>query len=267
MPIEASLTRRWFLASLCALGGLVTGCGTETSTEKKTVALLAAASTREVMHELALRFERETGISVTVSTGSSNALAQQIVSGAPADVYLSANRQWIDEIDQAGLVAEQRLLFSNELVLIVPKDRAGSFASPDDLRSSALERIALAGENVPAGKYAEQALRSLGFFDALRAAGKIVRGHDVRQTLSFVERGEVDAGIVYATDARLSDAVVVAFRFDAATHEPIEYPLALLKSDRDNPVAKQFFEYLCSDTVAEVITKYGFRPAPSGKGD
>ncbi len=267
MPIEASLTRRWFLASLCALGGLVTGCGTETPTEKKTVTLLAAASTRDVMHELALRFERESGISVTVSTGSSNTLAQQIVSGAPADVYLSANRQWIDEIDQAGLVAEQRLLFSNELVLIVPKDRAGSIASLEDLRTGTLERIALAGENVPAGKYAEQALTALGIFDALRTEGKIVRGHDVRQTLSFVERGEVDAGIVYATDARLSDAVVVAFAFDAAAHEPIEYPLALLKSDRDNPAAKRFFEYLCSDAAQEVYAKHGFRPAPAGKGE
>ena len=126
------------------------------------------------------------------------------------------------------------------------------------MKNASGKRIAVAGPTVPAGIYARQALKKLKLLDMLEADKKIVAGDNVRVTLTYVERGEVEAGIVYATDARISDKVEQVYTFAADTHEPIRYPLVLLKSGQTSTSARAFFEYLQSAKAKEIFEKQGF---------
>ena len=127
----------------------------------------------------------------------------------------------------------------------------------DGLASEKIERLALAGEKVPAGMYAEQALRALGHYERLVEQNRIARGQDVRVTLSYVERGEAEAGVVYATDARISDDVEVVAEFPASTHEPISYPAVLLDS-ASSEGAEEFYRFLFSPAAADIFRQHGF---------
>lgn len=226
--------------------------------------LLAAASTKNAVEELAASFEKQTGTRVLVSTGPSNALAAQIASGAPADLFLSANEKWSEHIQEQGLAEEVTPLLTNGLALIVPRDNPGQVKSPTELPSRRVKRVALAGENVPAGIYAEQALRDLGLYDLLVEANKIVRGQDVRVTLNYVARGEADAGIVYDTDARIEANVIVVDRFDPKSYDPIVYPLVLIKRERSGADARKLYEYFRSPESAKTFEKYGLQSLMGG---
>ena len=228
------------------------------------VTVLAAASTKEAVEQIASEHERETNREVDVSVGASNALAQQILAGAPADLFLSASEEWADSVAEENLVAERVDLLANRLVLIVPNGNPAGVQSPQDLLGERVERIAIAGENVPAGTYAEQALTALDLFAKLEEAGKLARGHDVRATLTFVERGEAEAGIVYATDAIIAGDVETVYEFDAATHDPIVYPLVLTNEGAANPAAKKLFERFPSPEARAAFRDRGFEPLPIG---
>ncbi|HUG93121.1 MAG TPA: molybdate ABC transporter substrate-binding protein [Planctomycetaceae bacterium] len=248
-----------------ALVGCLPGCADNgTAADRNTILVLAAASTADALREAADVFERDTGVRVRISSGPSNGLAQQILSGAPADIHISAAERWMTALDDAGFVAESRPFLSNRLVLAVPRGSPAALRTPDDLSADAVQRVALAGEDVPDGAYAEQALRSLGVFASLQSKRRLVRGHDVRAVLSYVERGEVDAGIVYASDARASQAVEVVHTFDPATHDAIIYPVGLLKSGADRAAARRFFEFLDTPRAAEVFRRHGLTPIPGG---
>jgi molybdate transport system substrate-binding protein len=224
--------------------------------------LLAAASTTEAMQEVAALFEKKSGAKVEINPGASNALAQQIIAGAPADVFLSANEKWADEVKKHRLAAEARPLLGNRLAIVVPRGNPAGVRSPADLTADSVKQVALAGEQVPAGFYADQALKSLDLAAKLAEAKKIVRGADVRITLSYVERGEVEAGIVYATDARISDKVETVYTFDPATHDALVYPAVLVKRDGAEPAAaaREFFEFLFSAEAGAVFRRHGFLP-------
>jgi molybdate transport system substrate-binding protein len=208
--------------------------------------------------EIRRRFEEETGVKVTVSPGGSNTLASQIIAGAPADLFLSANQQWVGAVEDKQLVAKSQHLLTNRLVLVVPKGNPDQVGSPDDLKSPKLRKLALAGAKVPAGMYADQALRSLKLLDDLVRGQKIARGHDVRVALTYVELGEASAGIVYATDASASPKVDIIYTFPKEAHEEIAYPLVLLKQGAENPAARRFFEYLSGEAATAVFERYGF---------
>lgn len=242
---------RSFLAFVLLLPGIVSA---------ETVTVLAAASTKDALTEVAQAFQEETGIEIKISPGASNNLAQQIIHGAPADVFISASPEWVAAIDKEGLVAEQVSLLENQLVMITGKN-SPPVASPDDLKQENIRHVALAGEKVPAGMYAQQALTFHKVYEFLETAGRIVRGEDVRTTLAYVERGEAEAGIVYATDARIAPNVTVAYTFDAASHDPIVYPAALLADAKGNPAAKRFFDHLSTPAASEIFAKHGFVPA------
>jgi molybdate transport system substrate-binding protein len=242
------------------------GCGKE---RKNTVSMpndfaadplviLAAASTKDAVEELAVEFERQAGTRVRVSAGPSNALARQIVSGAATDLFLSANEEWAEHVAEQGLAEATAPLLTNQLVLIVPRDNPANIQSAADLAGSRVKRVALAGESVPAGMYAEQALRALGLYGPLMDDKKVVRGQDVRTTLGYVERGEVDAGIVYSTDAKIAKQVAILSEFDLKSYDPIVYPLVLVKRDRPNPTARRLFEFLRSPDAAAVFKQFGF---------
>lgn len=248
-----------FLAALSA------GCNSAapTNDSKPAITVLIAASMASAVEDIARQFTEQTGQRVVVSPGASNALAQQILSGAPADVFLSAAQNWADEIEKAGLAAQQRPLFRNALVLVVPQGNPAGVHAPYDLLKAEVERIALAGEHVPAGKYADQALKSLDLAEKLADAGKIVRGLDVRATLNHIERGEVEAGIVYATDALISTQVEVVHTFEESLHDKVVYPVVLLRRTDHSTPGREFFEYLNSPDAAAVLRKAGFLPLTS----
>ena len=259
-PLNA--VRQFPLIALLML--LLTGCGGDTpigNRSDSSAIVLVAASTSDAMADLATRFEADNpAMHVTSVPGPSNALARQILSGAPADLYLSANQQWADEVQHAGLAIDSRPLLGNDLVLIVPSANPGAVHAPADLTGPAVRHVALAGEHVPAGIYATQALRQLGLLDAL--ADRMVRGNDVRAALAWVERGEAEAGVVYATDARMSPGVVAVHTFQPGLHDAIVYPLVRLTHGRDNAAAAAFADYLLTDDAAAVLAAHGFRRLP-----
>ncbi|MBN2477488.1 MAG: molybdate ABC transporter substrate-binding protein [Pirellulales bacterium] len=232
------------------------GCGKEAPARVR-VELLGAASTTNVLDEIMARFEQKQAVEVRANYAASSTLAQQIENGAPADVFLSANVKWADYLQQRGLVAKRRNLLGNRLVVIVPVDSRVDVAKVEDLQQDQVERIALADPDAaPAGMYAKQALVKLGLWDALDK--KVVSAADVRRALIFVETGAAQAGIVYATDAALSDSVKVPVEIDPRLTSPVVYPLVLLTQGADRPEARALFEYLGGPEAAEIFRKHGF---------
>lgn len=235
-------------------------CRDQPSPPRVTLTVAAAASLHEVVEELDSLYRAEhPDVAVRATFGASGALRQQIEHGAPIDVFISASDRHVDELERAGLVeARSRRAFAgNELVLIVPQ----SFPSPvhgfGDLASPQVRRVGLgAPESVPAGEYAEQTLRSLGL--AAAVAPKAVYAQNVRQVLAYVERGEVDAGIVYRTDAAASRRVRIAAAAPPATHAPITYPLVLVARGAHPDQARAYAAFLLGPRGREVLARRGF---------
>ena len=170
----------------------------------ETVRVAAAISLKDALSQIAKDYESQTGAHVEFTFGSSGQLAAQIKSGAPIDLFISAANQQVDDLVKDGLLqnATRRPVIGNRLVLIAPADNPASVKNFESLASTSVTKIAL-GEprSVPAGQYAQQVLNALGLLEKLKE--KLVYGSNVRQVLAYVERGEVSAGIVYATDGRL----------------------------------------------------------------
>ena len=218
----------------------------------------AAASTKEIMEALATEFTQQHKTEVQINPGPSSNLATQILAGAPVDLFLSANRQWAEKVQAEGKVQAMAPLLSNRLVLVVPKANPAGITKLEHLANDRLKKLALAGEKVPAGQYADQALTKLNLLEELSKQGKIARGQDVRSALSYVERGEAEAGIVYATDVAAASGVVIACEFDPALHDEIVYVLVLLKREEASPAAQQYYEFLQSPAADALYTKFGF---------
>lgn len=229
------------------------------TTVESSITVFAAASLTDTITTLADSFQSDTGIPVKCSFASSSTLARQIQAGAPVDIFLSANVEWMNVVERDGLIdRNSRIdLLGNTLVIIAPQNDTFAFDPQRDAKfEDAFEgRIAIGDpDHVPAGIYAKQALTSLGSWDVF--ADRIVFAGDVRGVLMFVERGEVAAGIVYATDARMSDRVSVVAELPTNLHDSIVYPAAL--TDGASQSAKQFFNYLRSDDAAVVFRDAGF---------
>lgn len=241
--------------AMCLAVILLCSCGpvVDQARPQRTITILAAASLTDAIEEVADAWTQQSGNVVRISVGPSNALAQQILAGAPADVYLSANEKWADVLVEQDRVEKQVPLLSNRLVWIVPQTNHAGIANPDEITTKAT-RIALAGENVPAGIYADQALRAAGLLDQL--TGRIVRGNDVRTTLAYIARGEVDAGIVYATDAAATDQVVVLGELDPESYDAIRYPALVLQGADES--AGAFFGFLQSPAAREIFQRHHF---------
>lgn len=247
---------------LYVLACALVGCGSQPTdnSDAANVVVLGAASTKDALRAMAeqAQLASKTPLTVEISTGPSHALAQQILSGAPADIYVSANRRWADEVQRAGLAAESIDWLGNALVVIVPSESNLNLDGLEDLLSEKVARVAVAGENVPAGIYAKQALTYYQLWEPLAASGKLVRGHDVRSTLAYAERGEVDAAIVYGTDARLTDRVRIVARLDPASHAAIVYSLVRVAAVDASPAADKFFEFLQGSAAQKIAEDFGF---------
>jgi molybdate transport system substrate-binding protein len=226
--------------------------------------VFAAASLKEALDEQVIRFQADAGSKVVVSYGASNALAKQIEAGAPVDVILSADVDWIDYLDARKLLRQgTRInLLGNRLVLIAPADSTPSLRiAPGFGLAAALAggRLAMANpDSVPAGKYGRDALQSLGVWADIQP--HIARTENVRAALVLVARGEAPFGIVYATDALAEPKVRIVDTFPDDTHAPIVYPVAIVATSR-SPYARRFIENLASPAARTVWLRHGFAMA------
>ncbi|MGR3295341.1 MAG: molybdate ABC transporter substrate-binding protein, partial [Candidatus Bathyanammoxibius sp.] len=202
------------------------------------ILVFVAASLTDAMNEIKARFEERTGARVFMSFGSSGTLYRQIVNGAPADVFISASDTQVDALELEGLALPdtRREILTNGLVIITHMDNTLEIKRPEDLTRQGVGRIAI-GEpgSVPAGSYAKEALVNLGLWDALHA--KIVPALDVRAVLAYVERKAAGAGIVYSTDATISERVRVVYEFPEDSHTKIIYPAVIMKETRSEGLA------------------------------
>lgn len=229
--------------------------------EPARVVVFAAASMTEAVQALADRFAARSGVTVLPSFAASSALARQIENGAPADVYISADQRWMDRLAGQRLIdADSRCeLARNRLVLIAPKDSTLALTiAPGFPLAAALgdARLAIGDpDHVPAGIYGRQALERLGVWRTVE--NRLVRSVDVRAALALVARGEVPAGVVYATDAAIGGQVRVVDTFPAASHDPIVYPVGRTAATQ-NPAAGDFLAFITSDEGRAVLAGYGF---------
>lgn len=235
-------------------------CSSLSARAEEAVRVFAAASLTSALTDIAAQWKQGGHAAPTLAFAASSALAKQIEAGAPADVFASADRKWMDYLQQRGRIeASTRAdLLGNTLVLIAPKGRrfhAEMRKGYDFAR--AFDGRLCTGEPgvVPVGVYARQSLEALGWWEAIEP--RIVGTDDVRTALNFVERGECAAGIVYATDAAISGEVETIATFPEDTHEAIVYPIALVRNAR--PQAREFLRHLqTSNEAAAVFERYGF---------
>lgn len=255
------------LVTTLLLLALLTACSnTETSKESSSkqpvdLTVSAAASLQDALVELQKTYEKEhTDVNVQFNFGGSGALKQQIAQGAPVDVFFSAASEPFDALVQSGDIekSKQVNLLANELVLITPKDTNNNIQSFKDLTTA--KKIALGTpESVPAGQYGRETLEALKLWT--RIEDKIVYTKDVRQVLTYVESGNVDAGLVYETDARTSDKVQLVATAKSDTHQPIIYPVGIIKDSKHPKEAQAFYDFLQSDEAMKTFEKYGFKGA------
>lgn len=221
--------------------------------------LSAAASLQDALTDIqSLYAQQQPNVSLTYNFGSSGSLQQQIEQGAPVDVFISAASKQMDALQDKGLLLNEtrKNLLTNQIALVTPKAEA----APKDfqaLTAETVNTIAIGDpESVPAGKYAEEVLTSLGILQQVKP--KLILAKDVRQVLSYVETGNADAGLVYITDAKVSDAVNVAALASKESHAPIVYPVAVLKNSKNLEAAQAFVQFLSQAKAKTVFEQYGF---------
>ena len=227
------------------------------------VTVFAAASLKNALDEIDARYQALGAAKAAISYASSSALAKQVESGAPADIFISADLDWMDYVEKRSLVkaGTRTNLLRNEIVLIAPADSKASFTIGPKFPLAKLlgdGRLAMGDpDHVPAGKYGKAALEALEVWPSV--ANRIARAENVRAALNFVARGEAPFGVVYRTDAAAEKNVRIAGAFPGNTHPPIVYPAALL-SGGNSPAAEKYFQFLKSTEAQAIFRKHGFVP-------
>ncbi|KGR78604.1 molybdate ABC transporter substrate-binding protein [Ureibacillus sinduriensis] len=236
------------------------GCAPTNPDKMNTVVLTvsAASSLQNVLEELAVEFQKKHSyIDIQYNFGASGALVKQIEQGAPADVIISASTEQFNKLNMAGLIQEGTTLISNELVLITGNNGSVSLQKIEDLKSNRVEKISIGAPSiVPAGSYAKQALEHLDLWTELES--KFVYAKDVRQVLTYVESGNVQAGFVYHTDAIGSDKVKIISTINEEILDSISYPIGIVNHAGSPTEAKKFYEFLQSEEIKDIWVKYGF---------
>jgi len=228
------------------------------------VTVSAAISLKDALDEIShLYSTQHPGAELHFNLGGSGTLQRQIEQGAPVDIFISASPKEMDSLQSQGLLLPntRKNLARNSVVLIVPAGST-SISSFQDLTKAAVKTVAVGEpQTVPAGKYAHEVLTHFGIYDQLKQ--KLVLAKDVRQVLTYVETGNADAGIVYATDAKISKKVIVVATAPEDSHSPVVYPAAVIKNSKNAAAAKTFLDFLASEKARTVFQKYGFIPAGS----
>ena len=232
--------------------------------ESRELLVSAAISLADVLRELKGEYEaRYPGVTVTYNFGASGTLQAQIEQGAPVDVFASAGEAQVNALEQKGLLlsGSRRVFAGNAAVLVVPRNARTPIAGFSDLTRPEVTWISIGNPaSVPAGAYAKQILENLGVW--ARIQGKIVIAENVRQVLTYVEQGNADAGIVYATDAASSGGVTVVAKAPEGSSEPIAYPVAGIAGTRYPEDARAFVEMLAGPEGRTILARYSFLPPP-----
>jgi molybdate transport system substrate-binding protein len=254
---------KWFLL----LGVLLLAACTETPSPPenskrkasvKEVTVFAAASLTDVVSDLKAALERSGEFKVKASFGATSDLARQIIEGAPADVFIAADLDWMNTLRQRdALDGKDRVVARNTLVCVARAEGANA-SKPSELNSSQFQRIAIADEHVPAGKYARTALKFYGVHDKLK--GRFVGQKDVRAVVQAVSSGECDAGIVYATDAKAGKDIRTLFAFEQKSYPFVVYPAAVCAGSTNKEAARAFLEYLSGKEAKAAFAARGFGP-------
>lgn len=225
------------------------------------IVISAAASMQDVLEAIKLLYlQRYPQTEIIFNFGSSGSLQHQIEQGAPIDIFISAAPQQMNYLAKKKLLLSEsrQNLLKNQMVLVVPKN---NYLINDfkDLTSNSIEQIAL-GEprSVPAGQYAQEILTNLDIIDDIQP--KAVYGKDVRQVLNYVASGNIEAGIVYRSDAAIAKQVKVVATAPKKTHSPVVYPVAIVKDSKHPQVAQQMLQFLFSSEAQEIFQQYGFSP-------
>lgn len=231
------------------------------SVAKDEIIVSAAVSLKDALDEISRLYQRSNpDVTVRLNLGGSGTLLRQIEQGAPVDVFISASPEEMNALASKGLLlaGTRHDLVMNRVVLIVPlgKSLVGGF---QDLEKPEVKHIAIGEpQTVPAGKYAQQVLTHFGIYDRLRP--KFVFGKDVRQVLTYVETGNVDAGIVYATDALTSHQARTVATAPDSSHSPVVYPVAIMLGSKNSAAARGFERFLFDPSARAIFQKYGFAP-------
>jgi len=253
---------RWIGRAVAAMMGVLAAATAPAQDRPAEVTVFAAASLQNALVDVGRLYEQKTQRTVRFSFAATSALARQIEQGAPAGVFASADEQWMDYLQQRKLIVDdtRKSLLGNRLVLVVP----ASSGARVELKLG-FDLAALLGpdgrwvtgdpSSVPVGRYAQQAMTSLGVWP--QAEKRLVRAENVRVALAFIERGEVAAGVVYETDAAISPKVRIAGVFPADSHKPVSYPFAIVGRN-DSPAARDFLRFLESPEAREVWRRFGF---------
>ena len=239
------------MAGLCTVG------------QAASVTVFAAASLADALKEIAVSYEKDSGDTITFNLAASNALARQIDEGAPADIFFSADEAQMNNLERKGrIVPESRTnLLANSLVIVTTSESKLTISSARDLGGDLVKHVALAEPKaVPAGVYAKEYLTRLGLWTAIEP--KVIPTENVRAALAAVESGNVEAGIVYKTDAAISKKVRIALEVPVGEGPKIRYPAALVTDSKQIEAAKQFLRRLKSDEAARVFRKFGFIVLP-----
>lgn len=244
----------------CSQNNAKDGSERANTLEPTELMISAAASLTDALNEMKQVYEKEhKTVDLLFNFGGSGKLATQIEQGAPTDLFLSADQKSMDNLQKKSLVkADSRVNFTgNKIVLVAEKNNGISITSIKDIEPNTLSQIAIGEpESVPAGKYAKEALESLGKWNEVQ--DKLVFAKDVRQVLTYVESGNADIGFVYSSDANASDKVKVLAEADTSIHTPIVYPAAIVADSKNQTEAQQFIDFLHSDVGQSILEKYGF---------
>lgn len=252
------------LAVLIITAALFTGCGSSDQTkeiektETAEITVLAAASLTDSLDEIIKEYNKNSTDKIKTSYAGSGDLVQQIKGGAPWDLFISASKSNMDELQEEGLIDEESRedLLGNTLTLVASKEKADK-VTRDALTTDAVESIAIGEEEtVPAGKYAMQVLDKLKITSKVK--DKIVKAKDVKAVLNYVDTGNADCGFVYKTDAMLADSAKIIADVDANLHDPIVYPAAMMKDSKQAEATANFYKYLQDDFAKQTFEKYGF---------
>jgi len=253
---------RKFLFALVSFAALLLAAeGSAQPRSAHEITVSAAISLKNAFEEIGKTFmEKRAGVKVVFNFAGSGDLARQIEAGAPVDVFASAAPRDMDDIDRKGLVAfnSRKNFAGNALVLIKPANSNMPINSLEDLRRREVGKIAIGNpQTVPAGRYAEEALRHFNLWEGLKE--KLIFAENVRQVLDYVARSEVDAGLVYSTDAMArSKEVKVVMKLPEGSHRPVVYPIGVIKGTKEEPLSRSFVDFVISSEGQKTLNKYGF---------
>jgi molybdate transport system substrate-binding protein len=223
------------------------------------ITVAAAISIKDAFNDIGRIYESRTGTKVVFNFGASGILQKQIEGGAPVDVFASAGEKQMNELESKGLIIQEtRHDFArNALVLVVPSDSRLNVRSFNDLDNPNLKRLAIGNpKTVPAGQYTQQLITNMKIWEKLQS--KLILAEDVRQVLDYVARGEVDAGVIYASDVPIAQGrVAVVARVSEGLHDPILYPIAVIKDSRESRSARGFVDLVLNPEGQTVLKKYG----------